>query len=284
MLSKSTQLGKKDGMQCIPPKGTEHNPDYSILWPIFGALFIWLLCSLIRGAAGIGFVFVPLVLILAILRIRWMLLLLLISPFCIVPIVGWNMGTFGYVTGKGKLYCFGNSKEFYIDRNTRAQWASIGEAEYGEQLLTIPNNLAIRGFTLLFGRMRGTYGGPYPSIKEAQEALKSGILVEPKIESGVFLVHLQFSDEHYALKTYAFRHFMKLRDGWIEYRNAKAIIYDGRCLLFEIVLAPVYSRESNERWIYLIDIISGKPIGLYIEDSQGNWSTQKAAFYDSRLI
>ena len=47
----------------------------------------------------------------------------------------------------------------------------------GEWLVTAPNNAAVRFHTLLFGAMRGTYRGSWPTLAESRLALQHGISI-----------------------------------------------------------------------------------------------------------
>jgi hypothetical protein len=84
-------------------------------------------------------------------------------------------GVSGYLNGTAVLWGAGYPGSEYsnLDPKYRVYRQTSGCFVWGTEILThVPNNLAITVLTDVFGPMRGTYHGPYPSREEASGVLR----------------------------------------------------------------------------------------------------------------
>lgn len=138
---------------------------------------VLLLIGLVAAHFAVGFCGFP---ILASVCIAWyflvrrrvvaFVLLVVLSPVSLAFCVG----VVGYWAGTAELWYMGlPGTEFHnLDRQTRCPKATGGCLVNGGEILTlVPHNTAVRLMSAVFGRMRGTYDGPYPTRDEAQAAL-----------------------------------------------------------------------------------------------------------------
>jgi len=103
------------------------------------------------------------------------LFLALLSIAGLVAALSFMEGVTGYLNGTAVLWGVGYPGRDYwnLDPQYRVYRQTSGCMVHGTEILThVPNNLAITMLTDVFGPMRGTYHGPYPSREEAGETLR----------------------------------------------------------------------------------------------------------------
>jgi hypothetical protein len=89
-------------------------------------------------------------------------------------------GASGYLSGTAAIRGVGYPGPEYgnLDPEYRVYRPTSGCLVMGTEILThVPNNVAIALLTKVFGPMRGTYRGPYPSRDEAGDALRGSRMV-----------------------------------------------------------------------------------------------------------
>ena len=141
-------------------------------------LFFW--CG--SGLLPIALVLPVGAVVLARSRLHWVwslaALLLLPSAFAFC----W--GSSCYWLGYARWHSMGLSGRNVVgigaDPKLRVQYTSGGcVVSGGEWLVIAPNNFAVYLHTKVFGYMRGTYAGPWPTAEEARSALQRGHPVAP---------------------------------------------------------------------------------------------------------
>ncbi len=228
------------------------------------AVLIWLIVLFVPYTGLLWIFFIPFMIWLIFKKKPGAVYILLLSPFFLVPVFCWNMGVFGYVTGTGKMIGIGLMIGRSIDRQTRAQWTTLGCEPWGyEPMILVPNNLAIYALTAIFGPMRGAYDGPYPSPAEATEALKHSKPVEPYFDPDAVALVVELDGEKFLLTTQASRPFMKGRNDHVEAQNANAVLLGGRCLILDVTYSRQSSPESIYRMYYLLDAKTGLTLTQY---------------------
>jgi hypothetical protein len=133
-------------------------------WTLAGHLLFWAFWPLAVLAVATG--------VLVSLRAsrREGALLILLSPFLVVPIFCFAGGIVGYARGEARLRAAGlPGPEFHnLDRDLRCYRSTSGCLVDGSEAFTHgPNNAAVRLMIRLFGPMLGAYLGPYPTREEA---------------------------------------------------------------------------------------------------------------------
>jgi hypothetical protein len=136
---------------------------------------------------GLGLPPVPFVLpvgaiVIAGLRLPWLVNLAAILLLPSLLALGW--GNLCYWLGCARIHGMGLYRPSIgagLDRETRVPHTTGGcMVSGGEWLVTAPNNLAVSLNTRLFGFMRGSYTGPWPSAAEARATLQHGQPVSPE--------------------------------------------------------------------------------------------------------
>jgi hypothetical protein len=105
---------------------------------------------------------------------RWLFKAILAIP---VTVAAWSFmeGTVGYLGGTAVFRGLGYpGQEFYnLEPKYRVYWKTSGCIVLGTEFLThVPYNVAVMGLATVFGPMRGTYHGPYPTRQEAGAVLR----------------------------------------------------------------------------------------------------------------
>ncbi len=117
--------------------------------------------------------------ILACSRLRWAwnLLAVLVLP----SVFAFSWGSATYWLGSATLRFMGYPGHpigLGVDPDTRVRHESGGcMVVGGEWLVTAPHNAAVRFHTFLFGPMRGTYQGSWPTLAESRLALQNGVSI-----------------------------------------------------------------------------------------------------------
>lgn len=120
-------------------------------------------------------------------RFKSIAVLSLTSPLLLAS----ALATFNYARGTARLHTVGMPDSFdNVDPTSRYQWSSSGCLVDGsEWVINEPNNATLYSLSALFGPMPGAYSGPYPSEREAQNALRSAPHVTWKeLASGTLVV------------------------------------------------------------------------------------------------
>lgn len=153
---------------------------------------------------------------------------------------------------------------FNPDRTYRCQWSTGGCLVNGNEWITQdPANLTLRTLVWLFGPMRGSYTGPYPTEDESLAAITSDSAVtlpadsisSDKIDVGGTSVRLDAGIGKRLLET--FGRYDPL-DGHFE---LKAALWQSSVLL--IGLPPDPKVEEGHAGVVAIDVNAGRPFAYY---------------------
>jgi hypothetical protein len=153
-------------------------PRMAVNLPLSILLAFW--CGL--GLPPVPFILPVGAIVIAGFRLPWLLnlgaLLLLPSLFA----ASWGHAC--YWLGCARMHGMGLYRPLIstgLDRETRVPHTTGGcLVSGGEWMVTAPNNFAVYLNTKLFGFMRGTYTGPWPSADESRAALQHGQPVSPQ--------------------------------------------------------------------------------------------------------
>jgi hypothetical protein len=159
-------------------------------WRALRPVLLLILALLIAFSCGGGlpwilFVLPPVAYRLGCSRINWMYCLACTVFF--TPVFAFTWGAATYCLGVGELREMGYMPLRPIDRETRLQFSTGGCSTIGfEEFASEPHNFALVAFSKIFGPMRGTYRGPFPSRTEALTLIeKAGRPVDPQaLDSG----------------------------------------------------------------------------------------------------
>lgn len=105
-------------------------------------------------------------------------------PFLALPAVVaalyFFLGVADYWNGTAcfKTVGYPGSESDNLDPTYRVYWRTSGCRVTGTEFLThTPNNIAVRIMVRVFGPMRGTYHGPYPTREETREVLRGSEVI-----------------------------------------------------------------------------------------------------------
>ncbi|MDZ7897467.1 MAG: hypothetical protein U5N85_05490, partial [Arcicella sp.] len=106
-------------------------------------------------------------------NLKWYLISF--SAWTVIPIFCFLVATTDYFTGQAKFREVGMpDKEFYnLDREYRVGNSTTGCIVLGFEAFThLPNNVAVRLWTNLFGFQKGVYSGQYPDKLQTEKILE----------------------------------------------------------------------------------------------------------------
>ncbi len=187
-------------------------------------------------------------------NLKWYLLLA--SSWTLVPFWSFVSGSKDFFQGNATIETFGKpGAEFYnLDPELRAWNATSGCVVMGfEPFTQIPNNLAIKFWTSLFGTQKGVYKGVYPTRDQAKGLISNGEVVKLFKKADTYLI--SYKNQILSLGSDNYDDLDVLKKTTI----AKAFVLNNECLIVES------TSDSTQSVILLADRISGKVFARYYE-------------------
>jgi hypothetical protein len=208
---------------------------------------------------------------------------LVLSPFAVCFL----RGALTYITADGRLRSYGNptTESQSIDLHYRCE-RFVARRKLVSDCHVLERELMNRGLEVMievFGPMRGSYPGPYPSKAEVQQSLAAGVEVSA-IDLGSDAVSVDL--DTFRLDAGVGRRLLK-RTAWefaidcpscasyyaSEYGPIQAAVIKGSCLVLLIPMdeakPPPY--ESSALMV-VIDTQTGRPFAYYTEGGYQNLS------------
>jgi len=185
------------------------------------------------------------------------------------------MGVGSYFSGHATLVRSGYpATEFHnVDRISGAERTTSGCCVSGnEWIFQLPYNTAIITMSAMLGPVKGGYDGPYPTEKEAKEAIKNGqsipldSLKSDQINVDGKVVRLDSGVGEEMLERMRYEMMEEFRSFDFPAEPSPPItatVYERRCLILRI---PIYHDEApDSAAIALFDINRGRPFAFYSE-------------------
>ena len=190
-------------------------------------------------------------------NLKWYLIAF--SAWTVVPTFSFLLATSDYMTGQAKFKEIGNpDKEFYnLDRQYRVGTSTSGCIVLGFELFThLPNNIAIKLWTNIFGFQKGVYGGQYPNKLETEKILEN-VKQETSFVNDSLYFKFQLGNNTYKIQDTEHRNLQELEN----VNSAKIVIIDKNLIVFKPTV------EGEETIItYLADNETGKVFARYYQD------------------
>jgi hypothetical protein len=250
------------------PTLEELQGDRSAPWLTAGLVASWLCFPLYPLGLLIE---IPCLIVLLLRRSRLAALSILLSSSFIIGAFCFVSVSVSYWTGNARLSAGGlPGPTFYnLDRQTRSYWRNTGCAIWPWQLLTESvSNTTLRLHCGIFGPLRGTYHGTYPTPQAAISALQShsypvarGAWARGEITVGGQIVKIKGpanSKEFGRARGSLFRGFVP----------ENATIYQGTCLILEDTGTP--EQDFGGSSIALFDIATGRIFAYYLYLDDGS--------------
>ena len=187
-------------------------------------------------------------------KFKWYLLL--VSSWTLIPIWNFVSGSKDYFQGEAAIETFGMPDgEFYnLDPGLRLWHSTSGCVVMGfEPFTQVPNNLAVRFWTSLFGTQKGVYKGAYPTKQQAKEMMSKGEQVRLSKRADAFF--LNYRNQSFPLQSDNYYDLDVLE----KTAAAKAFVLNNECLLVETMA------DATKRIILLADRSNGKIFARYYD-------------------
>lgn len=239
------------------------------LGSLFGFLILsWLFALL--GPLSVLFpllAFVAVVRMLAAGRLRMAVVFLILLPTS----VGFVTGAYDYLAGSAKLRSSGLPDTTFhnLDPVMRCGRVTSGCIVMGnEWVIQIPYNSAVSAMVRIFGLMRGTYSGPYPSHSEAKAALDRAMTVDAKelradvIAIGPERIRLDEGVGSRLLERTLDRSFFSELD---QAPEITAIIWRKECVILRIPVRSTHHADAHSAATVLLSRSVGRPFAYYGE-------------------
>ena len=197
---------------------------------------------------------------------RWTLLVIVVSPYLLVPAFNAVRATTDYNNSTAEVRVYGLWKGFYdpIDPDTRCHYKKMGCVMDGSEMFTSkPYNSMLRYLIRTRGWMPRAYDGPYPGVGEtarlllesstpvlANDVLKGNFTVdgrEVKLDRwGAENAHAELNSRHFRGK------------GRVS--ECRGVVLEDRCL----ILGAIHETSEEDGFpAVLIDLTDGSLINVY---------------------
>jgi hypothetical protein len=187
-------------------------------------------------------------------KLKWYLLLA--SSWTILPLWSFVSGSRDYFQGKAAIETYGMPDlEFdNLDPDLRVWNSTSGCVVMGfEPFTQVPNNLAVRFWTLLLGTQKGVYKGVYPTKEHAKELIGKSEPVKVSRHANAFF--LSYKSQLLSLHSENFDDLEVLE----KTTDARALVLNNECVLIET------TADTTQQVILLADKSSGKIFARYYE-------------------
>ena len=188
------------------------------------------------------------------IKLKWYLLLA--SSWTLVPTWSFISGSKDYFQGEAAIETFGmpNGEFYNLDPDLRVWNATSGCVVMGfEPFTQVPNNLAVRLWTALFGTQKGVYKGAYPTKQQAKDLMSKGEQVKLSKRADTFF--LSYRNQSLSLQSDNYYDLNVLE----ETVTGKAFLFNNECLLMETMA------NTTKRVILLADKSNGKIFARYYD-------------------
>jgi hypothetical protein len=190
-----------------------------------------------------------------------------------------------YFSGTAELWYTGypSRSGFNLDPDARVFWASRGcTLPSVEPLLVhLPNNATVRLLAAVFGPMRGTFHGPYPTPEEAAELLAGGFEIGPVPERSEWAENLDCE---------AVRALVQAQPDMEERARRCALYREQTLVLGDAREALLIERKTGRRYAILelprdhVGQATAKSSATSTEPEAEKWLGEFAAYPAARVV